>query len=137
MGNRREARECALQMFFQLDLSQTSSTQVQQTYWLRHDEIEEVHRDFADFLIDTFVAHADEIDALIREHATNWRLERMPAVDKNILRMAIVEFHYCADIPSRVTLNESIEIAKKFGSEESGSFINGVLDKIAKKLGKE
>lgn len=137
MGHRREAREYALQMFFQRDLSGASLPQVQQTYWSSHPDVDSNTREFADFLIAAFETDPETIDNLIREHAVNWKLERMPAVDKNILRMAATELRCCEDIPARVTLNESIEIAKRYGSEDSASFINGVLDKIAKKFGKE
>lgn len=137
MGHRRESREYALQMFFQRDLSGDSLPQVRQTYWSRHPDVDPKTREFADFLIAAFETDTETIDNLIREHAVNWKLERMPAVDKNILRMAATELRCCKDIPARVTLNESIEIAKRYGSEDSASFINGVLDKIAKKFGKE
>lgn len=137
MGHRREAREFALQMFFQRDLSKDSLAQVQQTYWSRQSNVDSKTKEFANYLTEMFDVDSELVDALIREHATNWKLERMPVVDKNILRMAIIELKYCKDVPARVTLNESIEVAKKYGSEDSSFFINGVLDKISKKFGKE
>ena len=76
--------------------------------------------------------HLEEIDALIRRQAANWRLERMPAVDRNILRLAVYEFLYESDVPKLVVLDEAIELAKRFGSEQSGRFVNGVLDGLLK-----
>lgn len=92
---------------------------------------------FANDLTEGVLAQKDPIDLLITKYSEHWKINRMAAVDKNLLRLAIYEIKNFPDIPVKVTLNEAIEIAKKFGSEESGSFINGVLDKIAKEFGKE
>lgn len=92
---------------------------------------------FANDLTEGVLAQKDPIDLLIAKYSEHWKISRMAAVDKNLLRLAIYEIKNFPDIPVKVTLNEAIEIAKKFGSEESGSFINGVLDKIAKEFGKE
>lgn len=87
---------------------------------------------YAESLVTGTLAHLDEIDELIRLQAEHWRLERMPAVDRNILRLAIFEFLYETDVPKLVILDEAIELAKSFGSEQSGRFVNGVLDGVLK-----
>jgi len=81
--------------------------------------------------------HRDEIDGIIQDSSLNWRLPRMAAVDRNVLRLAAYELLYCEDIPRKVTLNEAIEVGKRYGSEDSGAFINGVLDRIARSTSKE
>ena len=88
--------------------------------------------EYAKSLVTGTLEHLDEIDALIRIQAEHWRLERMPAVDRNILRLAIYEFLYETDVPKLVILDEAIELAKSFGSEQSGRFVNGVLDGVLK-----
>jgi len=88
--------------------------------------------DYAQVLVRGTVDHREEIDAMIRGQADNWRLERMPAVDRNILRLAIYEMLYEQDTPKLVVVDEAIELAKKFGSEQSGRFVNGLLDGLLK-----
>ncbi len=85
---------------------------------------------YARHLVEGTVDNRSSIDALIRRHAENWRLERMPAIDRNILRLAIYEMQYESDVPKVVIVNEAIELAKKFGSESSGRFVNGLLDGV-------
>lgn len=87
---------------------------------------------YAKNLVRGALEHREEIDRLIRQQAENWRLERMPAVDRNVLRLAVFEFLYETDVPKLVVLDEAIELAKKFGSEQSGRFVNGVLDGLLK-----
>ncbi len=136
MGSRRQSREYALQMLYQLEISQDNLDHVLQHYWERQTEEDEETKEFANFLVKGVEGQKSEIDAFIVKYSAHWKLSRMAAVDKNILRLAVFELRNCQDIPLKVTLNEAIEIAKKFGSEESGSFINGVLDKIAKEVKK-
>jgi N utilization substance protein B len=88
--------------------------------------------DYAKRLVDGALEHREEIDALIKEQADNWRLERMSAVDRNVLRLAVYEFLYEEDVPKLVVVDEAIELAKKFGSEQSGRFVNGLLDGLLK-----
>jgi N utilization substance protein B len=92
--------------------------------------IAEDDRPFFSHLVRGVCDHLIEIDRIIRRHSENWRLERMSRVDRNILRLAVFEISYCPDIPPRVAINEAIELGKYFGSEESGAFINGILDSI-------
>ncbi|MDO8526077.1 MAG: transcription antitermination factor NusB [Deltaproteobacteria bacterium] len=136
MGTRREARECALQMLYEIEMAQAPLEQVIAGYWARHPDHDAQTREFSDRLVNGVFTQKEMIDELIVKYSAHWRLSRMAAVDKNILRLAVFELKDCEDIPLKVSLNEAIEIAKKFGSEESGSFINGVLDKIGKELKK-
>lgn len=91
--------------------------------------------EFCDTIVKGVCEHRDAIDRLLAESSTNWRVARMAVVDRNILRMGVFEMQHLADIPPRVTLNEAIEIAKRYGTSDSGAFINGILDKIASQLG--
>jgi N utilization substance protein B len=138
MGSRRKGREAALRILFYMDVSQASSTQAIKSYWGHLAEGEEAsgEADFANELVRAYAEHEGEVDDLIRSASHHWRLERMPIVDRNVLRVAIVELRELEDVPKRVTLNEAVELAKRFGSEGSGSFVNGVLDRIATELGK-
>jgi transcription antitermination factor NusB len=86
---------------------------------------------FAEMLVSGVVAHLEDIDSLLEETSTNWKVARMARVDRNILRLATYELRYCEDIPARVTINEAIEIAKRYGEKDSNAFINGILDRIA------
>jgi N utilization substance protein B len=138
MGSRRKGREAALRILFYMDVSHASSTQAIKSYWGHLAEGEEASGeiDFANQLVRAYAEHEGEVDDLIRSASHHWRLERMPIVDRNVLRVAIVELRELEDVPKRVTLNEAVELAKRFGSEGSGSFVNGVLDRIATELGK-
>jgi len=135
MGNRRKARESALQILFQHDFQKQDLKTVMALYWRDHEGPTEV-QEFTSALVEGVLRNLNEIDGVIRKHSTNWRLDRMPAVDRNILRLATYELLFERDIASSVTLNEAIEIAKRFGTEDSGSFVNGVLDPIARSLDK-
>ena len=137
MGIRRQARECAVQMLYQIEMSGGNLTDVAAGFWERQKDFESETKEFADRLVTGVLEEKDLIDSFIVKHSTHWKLSRMSAVDKNILRLAVYELKSCEDIPLKVSLNEAIEVAKKFGSEESSAFINGVLDKIAKELKKE
>jgi N utilization substance protein B len=137
MASRRRAREYALQMLFQWDIGKDSPETVTELFWgnrERHPQSpeDEPLRGFANELFAGTVAAVEEIDRLIRQHAEHWRLERMPAVDRNILRLAIYEILYRRETPPAVAINEAMEIARKFSEEESVAFINGLLDSIRK-----
>ena len=133
MGHRRKAREIALQVLYQIDASKID---VDEAIELFRDNfgIPEETGEFSEQLIRYTLNHIEEIDNLITNCSEHWSLERMSIVDKSILRMAICEFLYCDDIPPKVTLNEAIEIGKNYGSDNSGSFINGILDAMYVKL---
>jgi N utilization substance protein B len=138
MGSRRKGREAALRILYFMDVSNVSGTQAIRSYWghLSNEDapIEDV--DFANQLVRAYAEQQDEVNEIIRSSSHHWRIERMPIVDRNVLRVAIVELREMRDIPKRVTLNEAVELAKRFGSEGSGAFVNGVLDRIATELGK-
>ena len=129
MGKRRKSREFALQALYQLDITRQDAiktiAQFQDHFSQRKERDE-----FAERIALGVMEHGQEIDQLIEEYSENWRLDRMPIIDRNILRMATFELIYCEDIPPKVTLNEAIELGKRYGSEDSGSFINGILDRI-------
>jgi len=133
---RRRAREYALQILFQIDFKgrEVSSNDFED-FWSDKDEVEDVKK-FAEDIVKGTIKSLDEIDSKLEKAAENWVLKRMAAVDRNILRFAAYEILYRKDIPSAVTINEAIEIAKKFSSSESAPFINGLLDRLAKEAGK-
>jgi N utilization substance protein B len=129
LANRRKSREFALQVLFQLDMTKQDALQVF-AQMKEHFTKKEENHEFAERIIKGIVEHSKEIDQLIEKFSENWRIDRMSIIDRNILRMALFELLYCEDIPPKVTLNEAIDLGKRFGSGESGSFINGLLDRI-------
>ncbi len=133
MGQRRKAREIALQVLYQVDASKID---VDEAIELFRDSfgIPQETGEFSEQLIRYTLSHIEEIDDLITNCSEHWSLQRMSIVDKNILRMAVCEFLYCDDIPPKVTLNEAIDIGKNYGSDNSGSFINGILDAMYVRL---
>ena len=130
MGYRRKSREYALQMLYQYDVSHQSAG-LADGFWA-DKEVPENIMEFADSIVNGVIENLDMIDDKIRLSASNWSIDRMAVVDRNILRMAVFELFYIKDIPVKVTLNEAIEIAKRFGEEESGSFVNGIIDRIVR-----
>lgn len=133
---RRQAREYALQILFQIDFTEKKLGRRElDEFWADKKENREI-REFAEELVKGSLEKLEDIDALIEKLAENWILERMAAVDRNILRLAAFEILYRKDIPSAVTINEALEIAKKYSSSESAPFLNGVLDRLAKEAGK-
>jgi len=134
MGVRRKSRELALQMLFQADMGKQTPEQVRQTFWAERNETQGEVRGFADDLFRVASDRAEEIDQLIEKHAENWRMERMTAVDRNVIRAAVAEFVGFPGTPGAVVINEALEIARKFSTPESVNFINGVLDSVAKEL---
>jgi len=128
MGSRTKAREFALQALYQQDTAGGSANEVLSGHF---DPLDRDTKLFAEELVAGVVREREHIDGIIEKTSTNWKLERMARVDRNILRLAVFELLRLADVPVRVTLNEAIELGKKFGSEESSSFVNGILDKIA------
>jgi N utilization substance protein B len=134
MGTRRKSRELALQMLFQLDMGKQTPDHVEKTFWAEREDLEEEVRSFAIDLFHVAEQRKDEIDAMIEKHAEHWRMERMAAVDRNILRGAVAEFIGFPKTPKAVVINESLEIARRFSSPESVQFINGVLDSVGREL---
>ncbi|MEQ1566851.1 MAG: transcription antitermination factor NusB [Myxococcota bacterium] len=145
MASRRRAREFALQSLFEADIREVTVARALNDLWSglmdgqgldegRPPESEEV--EFAQRLGMGFDERRAEIDALIEESSTNWRLARMPVVDRNVLRLAAFELMACVDIPATVSINEAIELAKKYGSADSRAFVNGIVDRMARQLGR-
>jgi N utilization substance protein B len=134
MGTRRKSRELALQMLFQADLGKQTPDLVRQTFWAERSNVDEEARGFAEDLFRVASERSGEIDGLIEKHAQNWRMDRMAAVDRNILREAVAEFLAYPATPRAVVINEALEIARKFSTLESVQFINGVLDSVGKEL---
>jgi len=133
---RRKAREHALQILFQLDIrKEKPSAAVLRHFWAEYQPDDEV-KAFAEEIVKGTHKHLTEINKLIHESAKNWSLDRMAVVDRNVLRMAVYEILYRMDIPTSVTINEAIEVARKFGTDDSGSFVNGILDSVARMTGK-
>ncbi|MFV0390125.1 MAG: transcription antitermination factor NusB [Pyrinomonadaceae bacterium] len=131
MGNRRKARECALQMLFAADVTKINLASLTRSFWLElaDSDFDEPTRDFANSLTKSTIRRMDEIDDRIRTRAEHWRIERMAIVDRNILRVAVCEFLF-EDTPHTVVINESLEIARRFSTYEATQFINGILDAI-------
>jgi N utilization substance protein B len=132
MGKRRRAREAAIQYHFWRDLQHGAGPEIED-FW-DFCPVKPSVREFAQPLIEGMVAHLPEIDERIRKYAENYNLNRISAVDRNVLRLAIYEMLYRDDIPPVVSINEAIELAKTFGGAESGKFVNGILDRVRKEL---
>ena len=132
MGSRRKSREVAIQILYQFEMNRSDLDAGLKLFWAKHPHHGSVS-DFAEFLVRGVENNKDEIDSLIVNAASNWTLKRINPVDRGILREAIFEFIFCVEIPYKVTLNEAIEMGKKFSSEKSGSFINGILDSVVEK----
>lgn len=131
MGVRRKSREILLQLLFQAELNPEEDPQRLVDDIVHFKKKTEASLRASTLFLDIF-KKKKELDQLIEKHAEHWRLSRMNSIDRNILRSAIYELFYCADVPREVVLDEAIEIAKSFGTEESGAFVNGILDKVTK-----
>ena len=132
MGARRKARELALQMLYQRDLSGNAADAIVETF----EDLQKSKANTREFAVRIFrgtLDHMADIDQMIVAQADNWRLERMAVVDRNIIRMSVYEFLHEHDTPKLVIIDEAIEIAKKFGTQKSSQFINGILDGILKR----
>jgi N utilization substance protein B len=123
-------------MLFQADMGKQSADQVRNTFWAEHGTASRDVRGFADDLFRVATDRATDIDGLIERHAEHWRMERMAAVDRNLLRTAVAEFLGYPETPRAVIINEALEIARKFSSPESVQFLNCVLDSVGKELEK-
>ncbi len=143
MGQRRRSRETALQILYRIDMT---ASPPDEAIFLHYElmtageeqevQVPDVVRPFAEHLVRGVYVHQAEIDQIIVSASDNWRLDRMSIVDRNILRIALFEMLYCPDVPPKVSINEAIDLGKKFGSEDSGAFINGVLDHVLGSLQK-
>jgi len=133
VGVRRKARECAMQLLFAQERG-AMRPEALNAFWDDADA-PPLARDYAERLVALVAEHQADIDAVIARYAENWTLDRMSRVDRNLLRIAVCELFYVDDVPVRVALDEAIEIAKRFGGDDSGRFVNGILDRVAREEG--
>ena len=136
MGRRRKSRESALQVLYQLNITKQEATAAF-TQFEEYFLPDGVAEDFVKRLVHGVLEHRPELDRLIEQYSEHWRIDRIDMIDRNILRMALFELLYCEEIPPKVTINEAIDLGKRFGSEDSGSFINGILDRVQNEVVKK
>jgi len=129
MGIRRRARELAMQALFYMDVNRNASPQMLQRFCENFIPPQKT-RPFFMKLVNGVLESQPQIDELIERFSKNWRLKRMACVDRNVMRIAVFEMLFCHDIPPKVSINEAIDVGKKFGTEDSGAFINGIVDHI-------
>jgi N utilization substance protein B len=130
-GTRRKGRELAMQMLFQADVGKQTPEQVTATFWKAGDDVEPEVRGFAEDLFRIATTKQEQIDELIVANSKHWRLERMPAVDRNLVRMAVGEMLGFKGTPFPIVINEALEIGRRYSAPESINFLNGLLDAIA------
>jgi N utilization substance protein B len=130
VARRTKARERALQALYQIDVAAESIDEALGRFWRSFEPVEREVMDLAEALVRGVAGHRRAIDETIERVSINWRLDRMAKVDRNVLRLAVYELLE-TDVPVKVVINEAIELGKKYGSESSGAFVNGVLDKVA------
>ncbi len=133
MNLRRKAREYALQILFQYDLANGNMSEIVENFWKEKKANNKIVS-FCSQLVNGTIENINEIDKCISHHSMNWKLERMSTVDRNVLRIATYELLFLKEVPPPVVINEAIEVAKKFGTEDSAKFINGILDAIRRSL---
>ena len=131
MGTRRKSRELALQALYQGELTGNAGL-LDFEEFCAHFQVNKKAMPYARKLLDGVRQNTEEINGLVSRYAENWRLERMSVIDRNILRLAVFELHYQDDVPARVAINEAVEIAKRFATDDSGSFINRILDTMVR-----
>jgi len=132
MGKRRKSREAALQVLFQTEFNDRSIKDILSLFWKNKKADKEI-KEFSRVLVENVLTHKEEIDSTIQSVSENWRVSRMAVIDRCILRIAVSELVFGENIASAIVINEAIEIAKKFSSKESATFINGILDAVTKK----
>lgn len=133
-AKRTKARERALQALYQIDVASTDLEEALARFWRSFEPVEREVREMAEALVRGVAAHRRQIDEAIEAVSVNWRVDRMAKVDRNVLRLAVHELLHRPDVPVKVVIDEAIELGKKFGSESSGAFVNGVLDRLASDL---
>lgn len=136
MGARRSGREAALQMLFQLEASAASAPMTIELFWRSFEDADPEGRPYADTILRGVADSLAAVDARIAKASANWRLERMSRVDRNLLRLGTWELMIQKDIPRAVVIDEAVELAKSYGTDDSSGFVNGVLDRIANDLGR-
>ena len=136
MGTRRQARELAMQALFYMDMQNDLSLQTLECFCENFRPPKKTQPFFLP-LVKGVLETRPQVDGIIERFSKNWKIRRMSCVDRNVMRVAVYELAYCDDIPPKVTINEAVDIGKKFGSEESGAFINGIMDSIRDALVRE
>ena len=132
MRKRTKAREYALKILYAIDIAKENAEKCIEGFWQNNEENDEEVKKFTNLIVRGVSENLAAIDKIVSSYATNWELNRMAVVDRNILRFATYELLFTEDIPPKVSINEAIDIAKKYGDRDSGKFVNGVLDKINK-----
>ena len=132
MRKRTKARENALKVLYQSEITRRDVESVSDQYWSELGEYDDTVKNYCDLLTRGVEKNLAAIDECISKYATNWQLKRMAIIDRNIMRIAAFELNYSDDIPPKVAINEAVELAKKYGDTDSSKFVNGVLDKIHK-----
>lgn len=132
MRKRTRAREYALQVLYQMDITRDDSNAALENFWQAHtdEEIALELKDFTSQLVKGVADNLEVIDKKISHYAANWKLERMAVVDRNVLRMSCLELLFREDIPPKVSINEAVDLAKKYSGPEAGKFVNAILDKV-------
>jgi len=133
MRRRTLAREHALKILYQFDITKRPMEAVVASYWQAEETKDREIIAYADLLAQGVGGHIEDIDHKISDYATNWQIRRMAIIDRNIMRIGLYELQYATDIPPKVAINEAVELAKKYGDLESSKFVNGILDRIHKK----
>ncbi len=133
MGKRRLSRELVIQFLYLIEMNEGKIPDQLKLFWENHSAAEDVQSFSEDILQDIF-DHKEAIDARLEKYSDNWTLSRMAVIDRNLLRMAASEILYSKTVPPKVAIDEAVEIAKRFGSEDSPNFINGILDRILKEM---
>ena len=129
MGIRSQARQSCLQILYQIEITRITPFEAIEDYFLE-SKFSFQHKEFTEFLVKGVCSHTINLDEIISKYAKNWEISRMAIVDKNILRIGVFELIYAEDIPPKVTINEAVELAKKFGDLDSPKFVNGILDSV-------
>ncbi|MGD2279400.1 MAG: transcription antitermination factor NusB [Candidatus Omnitrophota bacterium] len=132
MRKRTLSREIALKILYAWDISGEPVEEAHRKFWENSKPEKDNIKEFSDFLVFGVKDNKNKIDEMIAQHATNWRIERMATIDRNVLRIASFELLFASEIPPKVAINEAIEMAKKYGDKDSGKFVNGILDNINK-----
>ena len=132
MRKRTFSRELALQILYKVDITAADPVSSIDSFWKLNveEDVQDEVKEFTRGIVIGVCSNLKEIDEYISRYATNWRLERMAYVDRNILRMGCYELIFCTDIPVKVAINEAVELAKKYSGPEAGKFVNGILDKV-------
>jgi N utilization substance protein B len=134
--SRSQCRDWALQFLYQAEFAGPHRPEALEQFW-RHFQTEDAPPAYLLELVSGVTSHVEELDVFIVRYSEHWRLERMTIVDRNLLRLAIYELLYQPHIPAKVVINEAVEMAKRFGSEASGGFVNGILDQVRMSVGRE